>query len=68
MIFEVVVGNIGTVYTGHNRKQAIASYNTYVEKSVLNESRCGGESVYLLTNGEIEREHIASVESDSNNY
>jgi hypothetical protein len=58
--YEVVCGNVGSVYAGHNKAQAIKAFNTYVESSKAECGRAGGEDVTLFQNGEIAREYIGS--------
>jgi len=55
--FEVVVGNIGTVYSGNNFMQAQTKYTNYVELSRLNSGRASGEAVTLFHNGNIRSEY-----------
>lgn len=62
-IFEVVVGNIGTVYSGNNYMQAECCYFRYLKQSRKGEGRAAGESVVLFHHGEIKREHAGTVQS-----
>lgn len=58
---EVMVSNIGCVYSGVDEIAAKAKYDLYVEASQHEEgSRAFGESVTLLNNGEIEFEFAGS--------
>ncbi len=61
MKFQVVVGNIGTVYSGNNFMQASCSFDRYVKQSKLSSGRASGEDVTLLHNGDIRREYIGSI-------
>lgn len=56
--YQVIVGNIGTVYSGSSGFDTRVNYNTYVGKSKRNEGRASGESVTLMKDGEIELEFI----------
>lgn len=56
--YEVVVGNVGTVYTGTSRKDALDSYNEYVELSESGFGRAANEDVALMLDGEFEQEHL----------
>ena len=57
-VYEVIVGNIGSVYRGKSRVKALANYESYVTISQEHETaRCYGEDVTLLVDGEIEQEH-----------
>ena len=56
--YEVIVGNVGSVYHGRSRAKAIGTYESYVEISKEHDgARCYGEDVTLLVDGEIEQEH-----------
>lgn len=57
--YEVIVGNIGTVYSGDNRNKAEKDYKDYVAQSKGGKGRAGGEDVILLIDGEPEKEYIA---------
>jgi len=55
-VYEVIVGNVGSVYHGKNRAEAIKTYRSYVRSSrELIEARCYGEDVNLLVDGETNR-------------
>ena len=56
--YEVIVGNIGTVYSGSSNLEASKVYASYVKDSKAGYGRAGGESVTLMHNGEPEREHL----------
>lgn len=62
--YEVIVGNIGTVYSGNNFMQASAKYATYVKQSKSGVGRAGGESVTLMHDGEIRKEHEGTQGTD----
>ncbi len=61
--FEVVVGNLGTVYRGHSPRKAANAYDKYVKMSENNYGRVGGESVVMLKDGEPCREHAGIQEA-----
>ena len=50
MTYEVIVGNIGSVYSGSSRSIADGKMRTYIEQSKTGRGRAGGENVTLLTN------------------
>ena len=52
MKYEVIVGNIGTVYNGDSRTVAREIFETYVSKSRIGLGRCSGEPVTLMQDGE----------------
>ena len=60
-IFEVIVGNIGTVYSGNNYMQAVSKYSAYVKLALSITGRASGESVVLMKHGDILREHEAAT-------
>jgi hypothetical protein len=60
--FEVVVGNIGTVYSGSNLMVATCKWAAYVKQSRADIGRAAGESVTLFHNGEIRREYIGTAD------
>ena len=61
MTYDVVVGNIGTVYTGGCHRFADEHYSEYVTQSKTGYGRAGGEDVTILKNGEIVREYIGTI-------
>jgi hypothetical protein len=58
--YEVIVGNIGTVYKGPSVVEARKMFDYYIEQSRGGYGRAAGESVTLLLNGEIRREYVGS--------
>jgi hypothetical protein len=60
--YEVIVGNIGSVYYGTDKAEAEACVAEYVDQSTSNYGRAAGEPVTLLEDGEPIYE--LSVESD----
>ena len=59
--YEVVVGNIGYVYSGSDSKQANRIFREYRELSKTNYGRAAGESVTLFHKGEIAREYVGTI-------
>jgi len=59
--WEVIVGNIGTVYSGPDEELAKIKYESYVEDSGLNSGRAAGENVVLMCDGEIVQEYIGDL-------
>lgn len=51
--YEVVVGNIGSVYHGPDLDEARHKFDYYVEQSKLGSGRAGGEPVVLFEDDEI---------------
>lgn len=51
--YEVLVGNVGTVYTGYNIITAMAVFEDYVRVVDATVGRAAGEEVVLLQDGEI---------------
>jgi len=62
--WEVVVGNIGSVYRGSSKLQAESKFKTYVEQSKLNYGRAANEDVTILHNGEPVKEFAGSREDE----
>lgn len=60
MVYEVIVGNVGTVYVGVDAKRATVEFEAYVSRSKLGSGRVEGESVTLLGDHEIIREYVGS--------
>jgi hypothetical protein len=60
--YEVIVGNIGTVYDGASMSAASETYRDYVMMSKSERGRAGGESVTMFKDGDIVREHAGSSE------
>ena len=58
--YEVIVGNLGSVYSGANRKKATETFRAYAKQSKAGYGRAAGEEVWLLADDEIEREFTPS--------
>lgn len=58
--YEVIVGNIGTVYTGASKLEARKAYLSYVKDSLAGFGRAGGEGVVLLRDDDIFAEHVGA--------
>lgn len=54
--YEVIVGNIGTVYFGSNRELAEESYQVYAGLAESERGRTSGESVIFFVDGVAEKE------------
>lgn len=54
----MIVGNVGTVYSGDAKGTAKSTYNTYKGYSKQGMGRVAGEPVTLMCDGEIELEHL----------
>ena len=57
MHYEVVVGNLGTVYAGPSQHFAMTAYRHYVGESMAHYGRAADEPVTLLADNEIVLEH-----------
>lgn len=64
--YQVIVGNIGTVYEGANGFTAIREYNQYIALSKSNYGRASGENVTLFKNDDIYKEFTGSIEMQEN--
>jgi len=63
--YEVIVGNVGSVYHGKSRAKALKTHRCYVVSSQKHiGARCYGEDVTLLTDGEIEKEHTSHLNKE----
>jgi len=58
--YDVVVGNIGTVYSGGSFTVAHLRFAEYKTQSLDGYGRAGGESVILFKDGEIIAEHFGT--------
>jgi hypothetical protein len=56
--YTVIVGNIGTVYFGADKKKANQIFDEYVGQSESGRGRASGETVTLFDCEEILREHF----------
>jgi len=63
-MFEVIVGNIGSVYLGKSMKKAKEHYLEYVSQSVSGYGRAGNEPVTLMNNDEPILEHYSPNDED----
>ena len=59
-IYEVLVGNIGTVVRTTNKREAEGIYRDYVEASKAGVGRAADEAVGLFCDGEPVREYEAA--------
>jgi hypothetical protein len=57
MIHNVIVGNIGAVYSGCSGSEALQNYLDFVDKSKTDTGKAAGEAVVWLQDGEIFKEH-----------
>lgn len=58
--YQVIVGNIGTVYDGASFIEAKQAYSDYRKQSRANCGRASGESVTMLCDNDIKWEHIGT--------
>lgn len=59
--YEVLVGNIGCVYSEESRGLALRVYRDYVDISKAGAGRAAGENVTLMINGEPEVDYVGTV-------
>ena len=62
--YQVLVGNVGTVYSGLDGVEAVQTYMIYIDRSNMG-GRAYGETVTLIREGEIVREHIGWVDQQA---
>lgn len=55
--YEVVVGNIGTVYSGTSKSDTAMTWIAYVDQSKSGKGRAGNEPVTMFCDGEIVKEY-----------
>ena len=55
--YQVIVGNIGQVYSGPEESEAREVYCLYRERGIEGLGRCAHEDVTLCKDGEIVAEH-----------
>jgi len=63
--YVVVVGNIGTVYSGTSQSEAIRKYGEYVAQSKSGRGRAGGEDVTLFKNDQPVTNYYGSRAGDA---
>jgi len=59
--YQVVVGNIGTVYSGHSKSKAEKCFTEYIELSRLNYGSASAENVTLFIDNDIDQEYDGSA-------
>lgn len=59
-VYEVIVGNIGTVYSGTSKSDTTREWLTYVDQSKSGTGRAGNEPVTMFCDGEIVKEYVPS--------
>ncbi len=62
--YEVVVGNVGTVYVGNDVQRARETMQTYIEQSKSHVGRAGDENVTLFKSGDIVDEYIGTLNEE----
>jgi len=58
MNHQVIVGNIGVVYSGSDRAEAMRKFDEYKWQSQFGRGRASGEQVTWITDDSIYNEHI----------
>ena len=66
MAYEVIVGNIGSVYNGRNRSEATEVFSYYCGLSRQKRGRAAGETVTLIKNHEVTAEMIGTNHEEEN--
>ena len=65
-LYEVIVSNIGCVYSGPNKRDALFHARSYVDASKTRYGRASGESVTVLnSHGDIVEEYHGELEQQS---
>ena len=65
-VYEVIVGNIGTVYYGNDGGAAQTWFNEYRNQSDAHYGRAAGEDVTLLKDREPIQEHFGDGDQNTN--
>jgi len=60
---EIIVGNVGTVYSGSDDELAAAKYKIYVESSKSGRGRAGGEDVVWMRDGDVFKSFTGELNS-----
>lgn len=63
--FEVLVGNIGCVYSGNDHDGALKDFHEYVSQSMSGYGRAGNESVVLIRDGEPINGHYPGYDDEN---
>jgi hypothetical protein len=67
--YQVIVGNVGTVYDGDDKEQALREYRECVSISKESEvGRMADEEVTLFEDGEILKEHCPNEDINIENW
>ena len=64
--WEVIVGNVGMVYSGTDEELAHSTYDVYVEHSRDNYGRAAGESVYLFKDDQDMDMYLGTLDNELN--
>lgn len=64
-VYQVIVGNIGTVYDGPSRREAHKTYDEYRRQSKRGYGRAAGEDVTLFLDNEIIVQHTGTQNEES---
>lgn len=59
--YNVIVGNVGSVYAGKSKREAMLTAKCYEDRSRDNRGRCAGESVTVLRDGEVIWEYLGTI-------
>ena len=60
--YQVVVGNVGHVYDGNNKREAMRIYRNYIDKSKDGDLHAHGEPVTMFAHGVISAEYFGKLE------
>jgi len=64
MMYEVIVGNIGSVYYGNRVREAEIHFTEYKRQSVAGFGRAGGETVTILRDQHIYKRFTGTVDRE----
>jgi hypothetical protein len=64
--YEVIVGNVGTVYSGVDEQEAVDTYGEYRNISQGDFGRASGEEVTLTADGDPIFQHVPALWKKTN--
>lgn len=64
MTYEIYAGNVGSVHTGTNKKDALKVFKSYVADSKANYGRVAGESIHMFADDELVKEYVGTMERE----
>ena len=63
--YEIIVGNIGSVHQGRNKREALKKFRFYVADSKTGLGRSGNQPVTLMIDSDVDPKHDYQPSSDT---